>query len=697
MTLRARLTAAFLAVVLGPVLVGALFVGVTVTAVGHNRAEERLQYGAAALHTAVDSLCSRLSGAAETVGMLATESGTLDPVRSAEYAGRLVRRGLAEAVTVTDAGGTAVAEAGARVHTWTDCADTGTVTTGTGAGSVGAESVPAVAAHVALYDADGRAMGTVRAGVALDADLVDSLAALSGCDVTVLTGDGDPPLSSISPQAAAAVAEAARGLNPGEATDTEDGGLLQVVPAASGQPLELVLTTDKDLPSGLYPLLLLSVAAAGFAAVGVAWWLARSTTRPVTELATAADRVAAGDLEARVPVRGNDEVAHLANNFNRMTREMQGYVQALTASRDQLRGNLGLLGDTLSSTHDLDRILEVILSTAMTATGAQSGAILLVDEEADEAGTVLVARCHAGIAAGDPRAAGVIRVEVGEGLLGGIVAGGESRRGRVTGETVFAPQEPRCHTYIAVPFTGADGLVRVAGPAARPVGVLALYDRLGFDEFDDTDLSTLRTFAGQAAVAVENVLLHEEAQRLSLTDPLTGLWNYRYLKVTMDKEVERAHRFGRRTAVIAIDLDRFKDVNDTYGHPVGDQVLIELAARITAQIREVDFAFRYGGEEFVVLLPETDRYGAIPVARRLGEAIRRDPFPLPPTADGTARTVEVTISMGIAIFPDHGETGADVLAAADEALYAAKAAGRDTYRVSKTDADKPPGDATPVT
>lgn len=699
MTLRARLTAAFLAVVLGPVLLGALFVGVIVTAVGHSRAEERLEYGAAALHTAVDSLCNRLSGAAETLGVVATESGTLDVPRAAEYAGVLVRRGLAEAVTVTDAGGTAVADAGARVHTWTDCADTTTVTTGTGAGAAGTESVPAVAAHISLYDSDGRAMGTVRAGVAVDAELIDSLAAVSGCGVTVIGGDGSAPLSSLGAADAASVLATARSLSPGLSEDTDDGGLVRVVAPDGGQPLDLALTTDKNLPSGLYPLLLLSVAVAGFAAVGVAWWLARSTTRPITELASAADRVAAGDLEARVPVRGHDEVAALATTFNRMTREMQGYVQALTASRDQLRGNLGLLGDTLSSTHDLDRILEVILSTAMTATGAQSGALLLVDEEADPttAPATLIARCHAGVIAGDPRTAAGIRVRVGEGLLGQIVAGGEPKRGRIADESVFSSQEPHCQTYIAVPFTGADGRVRGPGQPARPVGVLALYDRLGFDEFDDTDLSTLRTFAGQAAVAVENVLLHEEAQRLSLTDPLTGLWNYRYLKVTMDKEVERAHRFGRRTAVIAIDLDRFKDVNDTYGHPVGDQVLIELASRITAQIREVDFAFRYGGEEFVVLLPETDRYGAIPVARRLGEAIRRDPFPLPPSADGSARTVPVTISMGIAIFPDHGESGADVLAAADEALYAAKAAGRDTYRVSKADAEKPPTDSTPVT
>ncbi|MGK5734340.1 diguanylate cyclase, partial [Streptomyces sp. URMC 124] len=93
-----------------------------------------------------------------------------------------------------------------------------------------------------------------------------------------------------------------------------------------------------------------------------------------------------------------------------------------------------------------------------------------------------------------------------------------------------------------------------------------LYDRLGADEFDDDDLVTLRTFAGHAAVAVDNVRVHEEAQRLSLTDPLTGLWNYRYLRESIRREVERASRFGRMLSVLALDLDRFKDVNDTHGH-----------------------------------------------------------------------------------------------------------------------------------
>ncbi|GLZ76637.1 hypothetical protein Afil01_14440 [Actinorhabdospora filicis] len=683
MTLRARLTAAFLAVVLGPVLVGALFVGVTVTAVGANRAQERLGYGAASLRTAVDSLCTRLSAAAQTLGLLAGESGSLSQARAAEFADDVTNRGLAATVTVEDAEGETIAQNGARVHSWIDCSDGTVAPAGDGAEKGPGGTVAALAAHITIYDGDRNPVGVVRAGFPIDADLLDGFAALSGCDVTILS---DPPVSSAD--AGAALAAKARDMEPGKPGDTADGGLIQVVAPEGGQPLRMALSTTRDLPTGLYPILLVAVAAAGILAVLAAWWLARSTTRPVTELAIAADRVAAGDLDARVPVRGGDEVAALAMTFNRMTREMQGYVQALTASRDQLRGNLGLLGDTLSSTHDLDRILEVILSTAMTATGAQAGAILLVDEDTDDPGLTLVARTHTGL---PPTG---MRIRVGEGLLGAIVAAGEPRRGRVTEQTPLAPSEPRCHTYIAVPFAGADVLGHGAG---KPVGVLALYDRLGFDEFDDTDLSTLRTFAGQAAVAVENVLLHEEAQRLSLTDPLTGLWNYRYLKVTMDKEVERAHRFGRRTAVIAIDLDRFKEVNDTYGHPVGDRVLIELGSRITAQIREVDFAFRYGGEEFVVLLPETDRYGAIPVARRLGEAIRGCAFTIPGKDGEPERTIPVTISMGIAIFPDHGETGAAVLAAADEALYAAKAAGRDTYRVSRPAEEPAADDRTPVT
>ena len=224
--------------------------------------------------------------------------------------------------------------------------------------------------------------------------------------------------------------------------------------------------------------------------------------------------------------------------------------------------------------------------------------------------------------------------------------------------------------------------------APQTLGVLALYDRLGAEEFDDTDLSTLRTFAGQAGVAVHNVRVHEEAQRLSLTDPLTGLWNYRYLRESLRREVERASRFGRMLTVLVLDLDHFKEVNDTYGHAAGDTVLGEFARRLRLGLREVDVAFRQGGEEFVVLLPETDAYGGAIVAERLGAAIRDLPVPIDARRVDTSTgmlvdRIRISVSIGVAVYPEHGVTAQQVLDAADDALYAAKNAGRDTYRLAE--------------
>jgi diguanylate cyclase (GGDEF)-like protein len=233
---------------------------------------------------------------------------------------------------------------------------------------------------------------------------------------------------------------------------------------------------------------------------------------------------------------------------------------------------------------------------------------------------------------------------------------------------------------MAVPFSVPDSVT----------GVLALYDRVGDDEFDDADLVTLRTFAGRAAIAVENVRVHEEAQRLSHTDALTSLYNYRTLRDSLRREVERASRFGHRLCVLALDLDRFKEVNDSYGHTAGDIVLVEFARRVRSVIREVDLAFRSGGEEFVVLLPETDALGGIIVAERLNAAIRDAPVCVPPKlpaarGNTTTRGIPVTVSIGIAVYPEHGPTGAAVLEVADDALYGAKAAGRDTYCLAEPD------------
>jgi len=145
----------------------------------------------------------------------------------------------------------------------------------------------------------------------------------------------------------------------------------------------------------------------------------------------------------------------------------------------------------------------------------------------------------------------------------------------------------------------------------------------------------------------------------------------------LGKEIERASRFGRPLSLLMLDLDHFKSVNDTYGHPRGDAVLVELASRIRAQIREVDTLARYGGEELVLLLPETDATGAALTAARVCQVVRGRTF-----GRDDEPPLTVTVSVGVAVFPTAGVSAAALLRAADEALYDAKRAGRDRWAMS---------------
>lgn len=644
-TLRTRLTAAFLAMVLGPVLLGALFVGSTVHTVNTGRVTERLNRAASTVHTSLAALCAQLGAVAEAVAAVPEDDR---PALAAQF----VRRGMANGVHIEPGETTP----GAPPPPWADCA-------GPGSGHH----------HEALtgFEAVAAYAGPVSAAFTVDLAFVERLAAAGGAAITLLPGSGEQPKAEnllgmrrvavqepVSPRSTldepASVTEAAYRLKDGMTVRTEGGDLVKRLGPVAGQPLPLAVSLRSETPRGTYALLILIVLACAVAAVIAAWWLARSTTHPLVGLAAAADRVAAGDLATRVPSRGKDEIGRLATAFNHMTRELSTYVDALTASRDQLRGHLGVLGDTLSSTHDLDRILQVILQTARHATGASSGLVLLA-----EADGTLVGKCAEGFTV-------EARVPMGQGLVGSVAATGVPRLGRIDRDgPLLDPGEPGCRTYIVVPFC-----MDQTHPSAR--GVLALYDRHGRDDFDEADLDTLRTFAGQAAVAVDNVRVHEEAQRLSVTDSLTGLFNHRSLRETLRRETDRAGRFGRKLAVLALDLDHFKDINDRYGHATGDAVLADFAQCIRHEIREVDVAFRQGGEEFALLLPETDEIGGIAVAERLCTAIRRAPV----------SGVSVTVSIGVAVFPDHGHNGSAVLRAADEALYAAKTAGRDGFKVA---------------
>jgi two-component system cell cycle response regulator len=159
---------------------------------------------------------------------------------------------------------------------------------------------------------------------------------------------------------------------------------------------------------------------------------------------------------------------------------------------------------------------------------------------------------------------------------------------------------------------------------------------------------------------------------LALTDELTGLYNRRYVFAHLNELLSRMPETGNQTAVMLFDIDHFKQVNDRHGHPAGDEVLRELAARAMRQVRSVDLVGRLGGEEFVVVMPETSLAGAAVVAERVRAAVGEELFMLP----GGGRTLPVTISAGVAVTENGGETLEMLLKRADEALYAAKNAGR---------------------
>lgn len=168
----------------------------------------------------------------------------------------------------------------------------------------------------------------------------------------------------------------------------------------------------------------------------------------------------------------------------------------------------------------------------------------------------------------------------------------------------------------------------------------------------------------------------EALRRLATRDQLTGLLNRREFDRILQEERERALRFGHALGLVMVDIDHFKSINDLHGHPAGDTVLREVARRIASQVRTVDRVARFGGEEFALILMQTDLESACDVARRVCLATARDPIMATDTV-----ALNVTVSAGVAVLPDDARTEAALVAAADRALYAAKQRGRNRAEI----------------
>lgn len=209
------------------------------------------------------------------------------------------------------------------------------------------------------------------------------------------------------------------------------------------------------------------------------------------------------------------------------------------------------------------------------------------------------------------------------------------------------------------------------------VGVMNL-SRMIVGGFKSAELRLLRLLADQAAVAISNASLHQMISRQAYSDTLTGLPNRRALDERLEEEVLAARRNNYSFAVIMMDLDGFKAVNDTYGHAIGDDVLRMVFNQMARGVRNTDFLARYGGDELTLILSQTEMSSAQVVSEKIVEGMKKLKYKLP---DG--KKLKLGISGGIAIFPVHARNGPDLLRAADTALYQAKKYNRGTFQIAR--------------
>jgi diguanylate cyclase (GGDEF)-like protein/putative nucleotidyltransferase with HDIG domain len=200
------------------------------------------------------------------------------------------------------------------------------------------------------------------------------------------------------------------------------------------------------------------------------------------------------------------------------------------------------------------------------------------------------------------------------------------------------------------------------------IGVLALGKKQGGGLYSNDDMDLLMTLATEAAVAIENAQLYDQAKQRAHTDELTGLYNHRYFHERLDEEITRCTRFGEIFSLVFLDLDLFKAYNDIYGHVAGDDVLRDIGGYIQSSIRGIDMAFRYGGDEFTVILPQA----SLDDARKIAERMRRK---IEVEMDG--RGAPLSCSIGVASWPTDGVMREEIVRGADTALYHAKQTGRD--------------------
>jgi diguanylate cyclase (GGDEF)-like protein len=320
------------------------------------------------------------------------------------------------------------------------------------------------------------------------------------------------------------------------------------------------------------------------------------------------------------------------------------------------------LGKALTSSLQLDQVLRTIMEKIDEFLRPDNWSLLLLDEEKQE----LYFELAVGKAS---QALRDVRVKMGQGIAGWVAQ---------HGETVVVPDTSKDTRF----FSKVDEKTKTETQSivAVPVrfrdtclGVIELINCIGPEGFDPRDLKLLEALSDFAAIALENARRVKKIHELTITDDCTSLYNARHMGHILETEIYRSQRYDYEFSLVFIDLDYFKQVNDTHGHLVGSRLLAEIGEAMKVHCRLIDFAFRYGGDEFVLLLPQTSKDNALNVARRLHKLIRESTWL---AAEGL--NIKLTASVGVASYPVDSRTKESLLHMADEAMYLVKNTNRDS-------------------
>ncbi len=316
------------------------------------------------------------------------------------------------------------------------------------------------------------------------------------------------------------------------------------------------------------------------------------------------------------------------------------------------------LARSLTSTLDLNSILRTILAYMERFIDADLWALLMVDPARQEL-------YYVSTDGGEDSRLSDMRVKVGEGLAGWVAQHGETL---IIPEAAADPRledAARSRTFvvrsaIGLPIRGRKGTH----------GVLEIFNP-HLDEHSDYTIAFLHMLVDYAAIAIENAQDIAQVQQLTITDDVTGLYNGRYLYTALERELEKARSESKSLSLVFLDLDRFKTVNDAHGHLIGSELLGLVGKRIRELCRSTDLCFRYGGDEFVILMPATTREAALRLARSIHSNLAQSVFIV-----GRGMELAIGASAGVATYPGDGRSVHAILGAADKRMYSVKGSGR---------------------